>query len=119
MRARIRTYRPGGNRDRRLLLRRKPARGARGREFARNSGMLEKGVGEGQMGSALINGVTANFMFFDGTFWVLPLTSFYLPKSARAYLFSQSVKFHYFCSAPLVLTPVVRNQKAGYTQFAF
>ena len=34
------------------------------------------------------NGVTANLMFFDrGTFGVLPLTYFYLPKSARAYLF--------------------------------
>ena len=33
------------------------------------------------------NGVTANFMFFKrGTFWVLPLTYFYLPKGARAYL---------------------------------
>ena len=32
------------------------------------------------------NGVTANFFFFDrGTFWVLSLTYFYLPKSARAY----------------------------------
>ena len=42
------------------------------------------------------NGVTAIFMFFDrGTFWVLPLTYFCLPKSARAYLFPQSVKINY------------------------
>ena len=35
------------------------------------------------------NEVTANFMFFDrGTFWVLPLTYFDLPKIARAYPFS-------------------------------
>ena len=55
--------------------------------------------------------VTANFMFFDrGTFWVLPLTYSYLPKSARAYLFPQSVKFITFAAAPLVLTPFVRNQ---------
>ena len=31
------------------------------------------------------NGVTANSMFFDGgTFWVSPLTYFYIPKNARA-----------------------------------
>ena len=58
------------------------------------------------------NAVTVNFMFFDrGTFWVLPLTYFYLPKSARAYrtayLFP-SVKFVAFAAAPLVLTPFVR-----------
>ena len=53
------------------------------------------------------NGVTANFMFFDrGTFWVLPLTYFYLPKSARAYLFPQSVKIHYFCSGPISVDPI-------------
>ena len=60
------------------------------------------------------NGFSTNvaktiFMFFDrGTLWVLPLTYFYLPKSARAYLFPQSLKTHY--AAPLVLTPFVRNQ---------
>ena len=57
------------------------------------------------------NVVTANVMFFDrGTFWVLPLTCFCLPKSARAYIFPQSDKINYFCSAPLVVTPFVRNQ---------
>ena len=31
------------------------------------------------------NGVTANSVFFDGgTFWVSPLTYFYIPKNARA-----------------------------------
>ena len=45
------------------------------------------------------NGVTTNLMFFDrGTFSVLPLTYFCLPKSARVYLFPQSVKLHYVCS---------------------
>ena len=34
------------------------------------------------------NGVTANVVFFDrGTFGVLPLAYFYLPKSAGAHLF--------------------------------
>ena len=59
------------------------------------------------------NGVTANFIFFDrGTFGVLPLTYFYLPQSARVYLFQQSVKNRYFCAAAaLVLTPLVRSQR--------
>ena len=48
-------------------------------------------------------GVTANFVcFFDrGTFWALPLTCFYLPRSARACLFPQSVKLHSFRSGPI------------------
>ena len=49
------------------------------------------------------NGFTANYMFFDReAFWALPLTYFYLPpqKVARAYLFSDSVKIHYFYSLP-------------------
>ena len=46
------------------------------------------------------NGVTAMFMFVDRrTFWALP-TYFYLPKSAKAYLFPQSAKNHYFCRRP-------------------
>ena len=66
--------------------------------------------GKGQTGSALM-GSLQHFMFFDrGTFWVLLLTYFYLPKSARAYFFSQSVEFITFAAAPLVLTPFVRNQ---------
>ena len=46
-------------------------------------------------------------MFFDtGTFWVLSLAYFYLTKSARAYLFSQLVKIHYFCSGPISVDPI-------------
>ena len=53
------------------------------------------------------NGVTANFSFFDsGAFCVLPLTYLFLPKSARAYLFPQSVKIHYFCSGPISVDPI-------------
>ena len=94
-------------------------------------------LGEGQMGSALMrslqipcfiklikrdvflprrgtngigtNGVTANLLFFDrGAFWVLPLTYFYLPKSARAHahLFRQSVKMCCFCSRPISVVPI-------------
>ena len=52
------------------------------------------------------NGVTAIFMFVDrGTFWALPLTCVYLPKSARAYLFPQSVTICYFCSGPISVDP--------------
>ena len=54
------------------------------------------------------NGVTEHFfMFFDrGTFWVLPLTYYYFPKSARAYLFSKSVEIHYSCSGPISVDPI-------------
>ena len=45
-------------------------------------------------------------VFHRGTFWVLPLTYFYLPQSARAYLFPQSVKSHYFCSGPISADPI-------------
>ena len=59
------------------------------------------------------NGVTANLFVFDrGTFGVLPLTFFDLPKSARAYLSLQSDKILTFAAAPWVLTPFVRNQGA-------
>ena len=47
------------------------------------------------------NRVAANFVCFSGgTFWVLPLTYFHLPKSARAYLFPQSVEIHCFLQRP-------------------
>ena len=41
---------------------------------------------------------------------MFPFAYFYLPKSARAYLFPQSVKLVTFAAAPLVLTPFVRNR---------
>ena len=69
-------------------------------------------LGKGQMGSALM-GSLQMFMFSDRrTFWVLPLTYFYLPKSARAYFFPDPSKCIAFAAAPLVLTPFVRNQGA-------
>ena len=60
------------------------------------------------MGSTLMNWVAANFAIsFDrGTFRVLPLAYFSLPKSARAYLFPQSVNMHYFCSCPISVDPI-------------
>ena len=62
------------------------------------------------------NGVSANgvseFCVFDGgTFWVLPLTYFYLPKRARAYLFPESVKIGYFCSGPISVDPICPQPK--------
>ena len=53
------------------------------------TGMGLDGARKGTNGVST-NGVTANFICFDrGTFWVLPLTCFFLPKSARVYLFPQ------------------------------
>ena len=53
------------------------------------------------------NGVTANFMCLDrGTFWVLPLTYFYIPQSAFSPNLSILITF---AAASLVSTPSVRN----------
>ena len=58
------------------------------------------------------NGVTAFVVFCDGgTFFVLPLPYFYLPKSARAYLFPRSVKMRYFCSGPISVDPICPQPK--------
>ena len=59
-----------------------------------------------KMGSALIGSLQVSCFLDRGTFWVLPLTYFHLPKSARAYLFPQSVEIHYFCSGPISVDPV-------------
>ena len=60
------------------------------------------------------NGVTAFLLFVDrGAFWVLPLTYFFLPISARAYLFPQSVQIPYFCSGPICVDPIC-PQPNGY-----
>ena len=63
--------------------------------------------GKGQIGSVLRGSLQVLCFLFDrGTFWVLPLTYLYLPKSARAYLFPQSVKTHYFRSGPISVDPI-------------
>ena len=61
--------------------------------------------GEGQMGSALMGSLQIAMFFDRGTFGVLPLIYFYIPRSARAYLFFQSVKIHHFCSGPISVDP--------------
>ena len=48
-------------------------------------------VGKGQMGSALMGSLQISCFLTEGLFGY-PLTYFYLSKSARAYLFPQSVK---------------------------
>ena len=75
-------------------------------------GFEKQVLGKGQIGSALMGSLHCIFVVFVDreTFWVLPLTYFDHPKSARAHPFPQSVKIKYFCGGPLVLTPVVRNQ---------
>ena len=70
-------------------------------------GLLVSAVRKGTINGVSTSGVTATFTFVDrGTFWVLQLTYFYLPKSARMYLLPQSVKMHYFCSGPLSVDPI-------------
>ena len=68
--------------------------------------LMKQALGKGQNGVAT-NGVAANFMSFDrGTFWVFPFTYFYIPKSARTYLFPRSVKIHYVCGGPISVDPI-------------
>ena len=59
------------------------------------------------------NGVTAKFMFFDRDFWGTPVDLLYLPKSARAYIFPQSVRIHYFCSGPSSVDPICPQPISG------
>ena len=64
------------------------------------------------MGSALMGSLQISMWFDRGTFWVLPLTYFCLPKGARTYLFFHNLsKLMTFAAAPLVLTPFVRNRR--------
>ena len=56
------------------------------------------------------NGITANLFFDRGTFWVLPIIYFYLPKVPGRTFFPNLSKLITFAAAPLVLTPFVRNQ---------
>ena len=66
------------------------------------------------MGSALMGSLQQFHVFVDGgTFWALPLTCLYLPKSARAYLFPPSVKTHYLCSGPISADPACPQPKAA------
>ena len=66
----------------------------------------------GQTGSALMGSLRI-LVFLTGTLWVLPLTYFCHPKSARAYLFPQSVKIHQFCSGPISVDPICPQPNDG------
>ena len=64
------------------------------------------GVGKGQMGSALTGSLQISWFLTEGLFGYSRQPTFYLPKSARAYLFPQSVKSHYLCSGPISVDPI-------------
>ena len=53
-----------------------------------------------------VSGALQKSCILTGTSWVLLLTYFYLPKSARAYPFPQSGKTHCFCSGPVSVDPL-------------
>ena len=46
------------------------------------------------------------YAFWQRDLWVLPLTKIYLPSSARAYIFPQSIKMCYFWAAPVSVDPI-------------
>ena len=72
--------------------------------------------GKGQTGSALMNGVTANIMFFfQGLFGYSRSPTFISLKVPGRTFFSNPSKFITFAAAPLVLTPFVRNQTSSET----
>ena len=66
--------------------------------------------GQGQMWVST-NGVTVDFIFFyGGTFWVLLLTQFCFPKSARTYYFFIKIcKTYTLCLPPLFATSILYN----------
>ena len=67
-------------------------------------------IGKGQMGSALMGSLQIS-CFLTGTFRVLPLTNFDIPKSAKVIPFSPLCQqISTFAAAHLVLTPFVRNR---------
>ena len=51
--------------------------------------------------------------FLTGTLLVLHLIYVYIPKSARAYLFPQSVKIPYLCSGPISVDPICSQPSGG------
>ena len=66
------------------------------------------------MGSALMVSLQISCVFVRGTFCVLPLIYVDLPKSASAYLFSQSAKTHYICSGPIRVDPIFVRNRMGH-----
>ena len=62
--------------------------------------------------SALMGSLLILVFLTEELLGVLPLTYFCLHKSARAYLFPQSVKIHYFSSGPMSADPVCLQPKS-------
>ena len=77
-----------------------PPRAPEGREAGRLRGDRKGTNGVSTMGSLQIS------CFLTGTFWVLPLIYFYIPRSARAYPFYPTYQIHYFCSGPISVDPI-------------
>ena len=65
-----------------------------------------RGARKGTDGVSALMGSLQMSCFLSGTCWVFPLTYFYRPKGARAYLYPQSVKINYFCSGPISVDPI-------------
>ena len=72
-------------------------------EAAKNAPRSKAGnrTRKGTTGVTLMGSLQQHQCFLIGTFGVLPLAYFYIPEIARAYLFPQSVRTHYFCSGPI------------------
>ena len=78
---------------------------------SRDPAVRPAGFGKWQLGSALIGSLHfCSYVLTEGLLGILPLTYFYLPKSARAYLFPQAAKIPYFCSGPISVDPICPQQ---------
>ena len=81
---------------------------------ARRAAEGARGTGRKGANGVGTHGVAAKFMFFcwqRDLFGVLPFSYFYIPQSARVYVFPPIRQNSLlFAAAPLVLTPFVRSQ---------
>ena len=86
------------------MLRRCTCDGARA--VATVSKPTQMRFGKAEMGSALMGSLQICHAFWQRDFLGTPVNLLYLPKSARAYLFPQSVKIPYFRSGPISVDPI-------------
>ena len=77
-------------------------------------GRARADIGEGQMGSAPMGSLQIS-VCLTGTFWVLllPLNLLLSSQKCQGVPFSQSVKFHYFCSGPISVDPICPQPKTA------
>ena len=66
------------------------------------------------MGSAQKGSLRISCFLTEGPFGFHRLTCLYLPKSARAYFFPQSVKIHCFCSGPMSVDPICPQPRTAH-----